>query len=332
MARAVKLLLLLLGLCLAGFLVREHSAALADSLRRVGWGFLPFFSASFLVYALDTWGWRLVFLPGQAPVGFSRLFSVRMAGEAVNKITPLASMGGEPLKGYLLARDGTLLTGALASVAIAKNVMTLAQIAFIFGGVALAARALPGRLLFLLGFTLFPGLVLAAILVTAAVDLRLRRKRRPEPTPEPAPPRKGRAALELWAQVADFYWAHPRAFALSFLLFFLGWAAGALELLAGAAALGFALSMSDALALEALLCSVNMATFFIPANAGSQEGGFAFLAPLLGVAGPHGLALAVLRRCRDVLWVGFGVLYLAATEGRVLFRPVEAQGITPAQG
>jgi hypothetical protein len=73
--------------------------------------------------------------------------------------------------------------------------------------------------------------------------------------------------------------------------------------------------------MEGLLVSINMATFFIPANAGSQEGGFAYLAPLMGLTATNGVALAVLRRCRDVVWVLFGLAYLAFTEGKLLVRP-----------
>lgn len=327
MLKAVRLVVLLLGTGLAGYLMIVHGGEIGQSLARVGWGALPYMGASFLVYALDTWGWRLAFAEHQPAVGFGRLFGIRMAGEAVNKITPLASMGGEPLKAYLLTRDGACGADSLASVAVAKNTMTLAQIAFIFVGVLFALRSLPGQERVLLSLAAFPGLVLSAILVTAVLDLRLRRSGRRECGPETDGDRWRRwlpgkkSALDLWSRVADAYWCRPRAFAVSFVLFFLGWAAGALELLAAAWALGFTLSPMDALALEALLCSVNMATFFVPANAGAQEGGFAFLAPLMGLSSPHGLALAVLRRCRDVIWVLFGLTYLSATEGRVLFRP-----------
>lgn len=326
--RIVKLLLLVGGLAVAAWLVLEHAPVIGASLAQVGWGFVPYMAASFLVYALDTWGWRMTFVPGQPPLAFGRLFGVRMAGEAVNKVTPLASMGGEPLKAYLITRDRATMTDAMASVAVAKNVMTLAQIAFIFAGVAAGIRIIPGREALLLGLAVFPALVLTGIVVTAVADLRLRRRRGGDPRApsgaDAALPRITRGAsgaLELWSRIADFYWVNPRAFGIAFVFFLAGWAAGALELLAGSHALGFPLSGEDALVFEALLCGVNMATFFIPANAGSQEGGFALLAPLLGISSPHGVALAVLRRCRDALWIGFGLAYLALTEGRVLIRP-----------
>lgn len=321
MAKAIKLVLLLAGIGAGIYLIVQHGETVRESLARVGWGFSLYLAASFVIYALDAWAWRLVFASGSPPISPWRLFSIRMAGEAVNKVTPLASMGGEPLKAYLLTRCGVPTAQAGASVAVAKNIMTLAQIAFIFVGIALAIPSVPGKLATLLGFGIFPGLILSAMIVTAILDHRLRRSRRSATTPPADAPEAGKANLfQLWSQFADFFWAHPGAAFASFAAFFLGWAAGALELLAAAYLLGFPLSIHDALIYEALLASVTMATFFIPANAGSQEGGFAYLAPLLGLP-DYGVALAVLRRCRDVVWVLYGLAYLAYTEGRLLVQP-----------
>jgi len=322
MQRAARLVLFVLGIGVAAYLIAQHAGTVRESLTRVGWGFGIYLAASFVVYALDTWGWRLAFTHEMPHISFGRLFSIRMAGEAVNKVTPLASMGGEPLKAYLLNRCGAPSGEALASVAVAKNVMTLAQIAFIFVGVGISLTMVPGKRAALFGMAVFPGIILTAMVVTAILDHRLRRSKKQLAAAE-APPANPHSIMALWGQFADFFWAHPGAVLFSFLAFFLGWAAGALELLAAAYLLGFQLSLRDAIAYEALLASVNMATFFIPANAGSQEGGFTYLAPLLGLP-PYGVALAVLRRCRDVVWVLFGLAYLGVTEGRLLVRPAVA--------
>lgn len=319
MQRAAKLVLFVLGIGVAIYLIAQHAGTVRESLTRVGWGFGICLAASFVVYALDTWGWRLAYGGDLSQVSFARLFSIRMAGEAVNKVTPLASMGGEPLKAYLLSRCGAPSGEALASVAVAKNVMTLAQIAFIFVGVGVALTMVPGKSAALLGMAIFPGIILTAMLVTAVLDHRLRRSKKVAAV-ESTPPENPHSIMALWGQFADFFWAHPGAVFASFMAFFLGWAAGALELLAAAYLLGFPLSLKEAIAYEALLASVNMATFFIPANAGSQEGGFTYLAPLLGLP-PYGVALAVLRRCRDLVWVVYGLAYLGITEGRILAKP-----------
>jgi glycosyltransferase 2 family protein len=330
MIKVFRLALLVAGLALAGFLFYRHSGAIAASLARVGPGGLALYLfGSFLAGVLNAAGWRLLFMDGQPPVGFWRLFSVRLAGEAVNKVTPLASMGGEPVKAYLLARGGASPRDALASVAVAKNAITLAQIAFIFFAIALAFHGYPGREGLLAGLAAFPALILGALAVAAVLDLRLRRRKVGRDTrSEPGIPAEEakqpwhrladplrRSAAAMWAQVADFYWTNPRRSALAVGLFFLAWGAGALEVLAGAHALGVPFSFRDALVLEGLLVSVNMATFFVPANAGAQEGGYALLAPLVGLATPVGMALAVLRRCRDMVWIGFGLVYLSLAGG-----------------
>ena len=318
MQKVVRLVIFVLGIAAGLYLIVQHGQTVRDSLARVGWGFGLYLAASFVVYALDTWGWLLL-VEGQHQLSFARLFSIRMAGESVNKVTPLASMGGEPLKAYLLNRCGVPSAEALSSVAVAKNVMTLAQIAFIFVGVVVGITLVPAKSSTFLSLAIFPGIILTAMIVTGVLDHRLRRSKRGGE----AQPSTNKVLL-LWGQFVDYFWAHPTTVLFSFLVFFLGWAAGALELLSAAYLLGFRLTVPEAIAYEALLSSVTMATFFIPAQAGSQEGGFAFLAPLLNLP-PYGVPLAVLRRCRDVVWVLYGLAYVAITEGRILVTPAAAE-------
>lgn len=311
--RLLRFLVLCGGLTLAGLVLAPHLPTVGESLARVGPGVLLYLAASAVVFWLDCLGWQVTLSPEQPNPGFWRVFGARMAGEAVNKVTPIASLGGEPLKAYLLTRWGSAARPAFASVLIAKNTMTIAQAVFVLVGVAVACWLFPERRPLLLGLAAFPLLVLVLIGAAAVLDHRLRRLRR---TAAPS-----NRLLALWAQVAEFYWQRPRAFWLSIAFHFLGWAAGALELLTAAWLLGFPLQIPDALALEALLVSVNMATFFVPANAGTQEGGFALLAPLFGISQPHAVAMAVLRRLRDLFWIAFGLLFLTAVEGRLLLVP-----------
>ena len=91
--------------------------------------------------------------------------------------SPTQRVGGEPLKAFLLTRVGASGRDASASVSVSKNTMTLAQVAFIFCGIGMAAAALPQHRTVLLGFGVFPTLVLIAITVTALADYRLRRRR-----------------------------------------------------------------------------------------------------------------------------------------------------------
>ena len=57
------------------------------------------------------------------------LFMAKLAGEAVNQITPLANIGGEPLKAYLLKHQAPTSRG-LASVVINKTAQVLTGLLF----------------------------------------------------------------------------------------------------------------------------------------------------------------------------------------------------------
>jgi hypothetical protein len=53
-----------------------------------------------------------------------------MAGEAVNSVTPTATLGGEPVKAHLLRAYGVPLSDGLASIVVAKTALTIAQSMF----------------------------------------------------------------------------------------------------------------------------------------------------------------------------------------------------------
>ncbi|MEE9182779.1 MAG: lysylphosphatidylglycerol synthase domain-containing protein, partial [candidate division NC10 bacterium] len=103
--------------------------------RQVGWSFPPLLLPSLLMWVLFSLGWWWTLPPG---VSFPNLFLVRTAGEAVNTITPLAYLGGEPLKASLLCRLGMPLTDGLASVVVTKTIAAFAYCLFIFLGLATA--------------------------------------------------------------------------------------------------------------------------------------------------------------------------------------------------
>src|SRR6185295_15978092 len=78
-----------------------------DRMDEIGWK-SPLVLLPWMVIAvLDALGWRCT-LPARAAaqVPFSSLALVRMAGEAVNSMTPTAAVGGEPVKAHLLRAWG----------------------------------------------------------------------------------------------------------------------------------------------------------------------------------------------------------------------------------
>src|SRR5262245_51753793 len=94
-----------------------------------------------LVAILDGAGWRYAF-PGRLPTLW-RCVAVRLAGEAVNATTPTATLGGEPVKAWMMSRSDVPTSEGLVSVLVAKTTLVVSHLGFLALGLALAATLAP---------------------------------------------------------------------------------------------------------------------------------------------------------------------------------------------
>ena len=320
----VKLLLLVVGsLTLFGLIWHIGPARILEALSSLGpWTVLAILLPSLLMYALEAYGWRLTLgMPGHG-VSFPRLFAIRTAGEVVNMTTPAAYVGGEPLKAYLLGRHGVPMVPAMASVVTAKTTMTIAQVIFILLGIGigtwvLGARSAPGEAgVPVLALAISVGLLVFGTALLILVQRRglftgilavLHRFRIHIPFLD-AREDKLRA---LDAAILNFYAKDRRSFLLSTQFCFLGWLAEALEVYVMIASLGLAVTAPVAIAIAALSVFIKGSTFFIPGSIGAQEGGNLLLLIAFGYSDVNGMAFALLRRLRELVWIGIGLVCLA---------------------
>jgi putative membrane protein len=311
-------LLLGAGIVLFGVLVyRLGPAVVWDNLRMIGWGFALVLAQEGVAYLANTAGWRCAFPPPRPPVRFRTLLAARLAGEAINNLTPTATIGGEVVRGRML--EGVVDSSAVwASIAIAKLMQTLAQMVFVFVGLLLIAQHTPlpaaferGLLIGLVVLTtgLLTGIVMQRRgLFTAGarfgrrVGLRL-------------PERLGQQLQTLDKEIARFY-AAPGAFVLSVLCFFVGWCMGVVEVYIVLHFLDIGATVSRAMTIEVLSVAIDALFFFVPAKAGTQEGGKVVIFQVLGLDPVKGLALGIVRRLRELSWSMVGLVVLARHQTR----------------
>src|SRR2546430_16632326 len=114
----VKILRTLLfagGVVLLVFLViRIGAGPIVSVLSRMAWWQLVLICLPYgLIMAFDTLGWRYAFADKPAPYG--RMLLARIAGEALNLVTALGSVGGEAVKSWLLGSPGLVRAGAASA-------------------------------------------------------------------------------------------------------------------------------------------------------------------------------------------------------------------------
>jgi uncharacterized protein (TIRG00374 family) len=286
---------------------------LGDYLYRVGWYWPALLLPYGLVNFLEAISWKYLILKLPPGISLGRLFWLRLGGEALNQLTPTASMGGEPFKATRLQADGVPLDSATASVVIHKGILVLSLSLYIFLGLALAPVFLPDAL------EHFAGLSLAA-LVLAAAGITFVAVQRQGPCGQvvrlfsklgwcPAVLKEKEAFLnDLDRSMSRFYRHYPGRAALAFSLFFLSWIIHAVEVYLMFHFLGHPIEWGLAICLDALAMLFTAMGFFIPAAMGVQEGGNILLALGFNLGFTLGAAFSVLRRIREAFWLSLGLL------------------------
>jgi glycosyltransferase 2 family protein len=315
--RGLELLCLALGtIILASTLWVIGVESLLRDLRLIGWGLAVILLVESLSVLVNTGGWALAFPRGERRVSAGRLLASRLAGDGVNYLTPSATVGGELLRVRLL---GHQMASSLrwASVSAAKIGQSVAQAIFILLGLALIVPrlAIGSSWLGELDATIAVGALVTAIVL---------------------------GVVFLWAVARGFWatfrgalsgiglagllppsWAGPgrdvdlalrrlgswRA-AASLGCFVLGWAVGAAEIYLILAWLGGPVDWQSALALETGSVLLDGLLFFVPAKVGTQEGGKVVLFAALGLHPARGLTVGVVRRIRELVYAGIGLLAL----------------------
>jgi glycosyltransferase 2 family protein len=327
----LKISLLLIGLLTLVFIVwHVGPGRIYDVTAQLGpVALLVMLIPSVIMYVVEAYGWKVTLSPSAKHIPFWRVLAIRSAGEVVNMTTPAGYVGGEPLKAYLLKNRNVPMVDGLTSVVIAKTTMTVAEVLFILLGIGLwmwllggndssgqtVAAALFSVGLLALGTAAFvfvqrQGLFTWSLQFLRKVGLKVRYLEAREET-----------LRSLDRTILDFYRHHRPAFCISTGLFFLGWMVEALEVYVIIYFLGGPAIALSAISIGALSVFIKGGTFFIPGSLGAQDGGNLFLLNAFGYSDVAGITFALLRRFRELAWIGIGLLCLALLRGHIAAIP-----------
>ena len=251
---------------------------------------------------------------------FLEVLRLMIESEAVNYLIPSASLGGNALLTRGLMRRGTL-SDSIVAVATASSTQTIAQFLLVLAGsaLALAATPIPASLrpavwgamavsvatvcIFLLIMVKGVFVFLSSVLRRFRIGARFLRERE-------------RQFVDMDERLRKVLLTRPADIALSILFYGCGWSVSAAELFVALSLMGVAFRWQQALAIHALAVFIDGVVFFIPAKAGSQEGGKILAFTAVGLTGSAGLIFGLLRRAREIIWalVGYASLALRVRE------------------
>jgi putative membrane protein len=296
-------------LLLTALVLHQGWQPMLAAFAHAGWPLLWLLPAHLLPLAFDTQAWRVLLEQSDRAGRASFLFLLWVAAvrEAVNRLLPAAGIGGEVV-GIRLARLRIADTTAVSATVIVEVLITMiVQYLFCALGIVLMAHVAAGLsqlwsiLAALLVSLPLPG-VMYWVLRHGSVFERLERWAGKLFGPQ------DRFALRLDGVRldADIHrlltepWRLARALGWQFV----GYLLGTFETWIALRLLGCPVSVKAALAIEALTQATRHATFIVPAGLGVQEAAVLLFGYMAGVNGDLALALALVKRMREIL---FGV-------------------------
>ena len=312
--RILKILYLIAGIALLVLVLSEVDIAeVISRVGQVGWGFSAVLGIYLMAFLVDSFSWQLALI--SVPIGVRwlyRLWKIRMVGEVFNAVMPAAGMGGEPVKAVLLKKHYDVgIRESTASLILAKTINMIALVAFLTVGFALmlASPDLPGA------HKAIAGLGLAACGIGTAMLFLLQRLKVSSLTGSwISRTRFGSPVFrivhhleDMDTRLATFYVHHKRRLAFAVGIAFVNWVLGVIEIFYVTVFLGNPVTFTEAWIIESVAQLVRFGTFFIPASIGAQEGAFLLVVTVITGSPGLGVAVAVVRRMREVVWIVWGL-------------------------
>jgi glycosyltransferase 2 family protein len=323
--RNKRLLALGLGVVLFFYLVYETGpASLTANLELIGPKIVLIFVIERIVDLFNTIGWSFTFAPNLRRGTLGTLYMVRLAGTALNEMTPSASIGGEPAK-VMLLRPYLPTTAATASVLTALVSFTFAKAIFIAAGMlttwhrlklphGLSTALLGGFMLTLSGLITFLTLQLRGFARAAG---RLGRR---IGLPESWMAEIDSASDAVDEHVADFYRSRPGDLARSIAAHLFAFLFGVLQVSLLLGWLSLPSDWQTSLAIEAFSGLVGFIVFVVPGSVGVQEASKVLIFTALGLSASDGMSVGIAFRMNEIVSTVIGLAVLALLQRRALPR------------
>lgn len=276
-----------------------------------------------LSLAADALAWTRLLRRVGARASFARAWLARVASEAVGNSVPMAGLASETVGPVLLARlTGVPLPKAFATSTAKRWLISRAHATYVV--LCLLLLALGTRA------SLVPVPICAAVAVLLGVASALTQLI----AGKAAPARKLFSALSRVPLVRRLVEGHGGAFGEvdadlgrlagsltvdAWALVVLAWLFEGTETWLLLWAAGLRISWTDAIALDGVLSALRSAALFVPSGLGVQDAGFAYL--LGDESTAHATVFLLLKRGKELLYVGLGLGVYFLLQGRVAHAP-----------
>lgn len=285
--------------------------------RTLGWGIALIIAVEGVGDLLHCCAWRLCFWPRYRRTPL-QLWGPHLAGNAINFVTPTATLGGDVVRATLLPAH-VPATEVAASLTINRLTETISDMSVTIAGVVMVLLLLPLPLTAQLGIAgaaaaLSAGII-GFLLAQRSGRLASWLGRHPLVARLMGSDRGGRVARGAAAfdrRLADYHAENASAVAASVALHVCALLTGALQIFIFLHLVDMPADLRTVATIFTVAKAVDMAAFFIPARLGAQEGGRVLAMQLVGIEASFGLLFSLVLRLEQLVWTAIGLAAYAA--------------------
>ena len=293
--------------------------AIVENIRKTGWWFAAIIGIWMVVYVLNACSWQVILRDEHTPrVSFWNILKPTISGYAINYITPVVALGGEPYR-ILEMRRHVGGKKATSSVLLYSMMHIMSHFLFWFSATVLTVawlRPAPAVivvlglvvLLCVIGIVFFlkayrKGLLMKSIRIVGKIPYLKKwvqhfngeRLEKIEETDR---------------QIAHLYTCRRMDFYKSLMLEYLSRIVACLEVYFIVLALGMNLSFLDCVIIIALTSLIANLMFFAPMQLGTREGGFLLAFQGISMSSGLGIYVSLITRIRETFWIMIGLLLM----------------------
>lgn len=318
MNRKIKIIFLIAGLLIFALLINEFGVEnIIANVDKTGWWIMPIIGVWFIVYLLNALAWQIILKPYKNRVSFVDIFSISLSGFAINYITPVVNLGGEPYKVFALKEKlGT--QKAVASVILYSMLHFLSSFVFWIAAILLV--------LFSLTLSKETQIIFGAGFIIASLGVWFFYSRHKKGIFEsiikiiPKLPLTTKLAEKIKLKedsfkiidqkIVDFYKNSRRDFYASLFIEVTSRFIASIEFIFILRAIGIEISFQEAIYINAFSSLFMNLFFFIPMNLGVREGSLYFIMGLLKFTSAIGIYIGFVNRIREFFWILIGLLLI----------------------
>jgi FMN phosphatase YigB (HAD superfamily)/uncharacterized membrane protein YbhN (UPF0104 family) len=320
-ARNWKIFFFIAGVLILGYMIYAIGLdVIWANVQKTGWWFAPVIAIWLIVYILNALAWDTIMRDKKSPVkqhpSFLKVLKVTISGYAINYITPVVALGGEPYR-ILEMKEKFGTHKAISSVLSCTIMHMLSHIVFWMVSIILIIVLLKPSVVLIVGcgitFCIFAfllyiifkgykkGLVGKVFSWLEKIPFIKKPVRR-------FAEKNFESFNEIDRNVMDLSTNRKPAFYLALGLEIAARVIACFEILFIAKSVGIDIGLIDSIVIYAGSSLFANIMFFSPMQLGTREGGLALVLKIMGFAGSFGIYMGLVMRIRELFWIAIGLL------------------------